>query len=165
MPIYEFYCPDCHVIFNFFTRRVNTEKRPDCPKCGRADLERKASSFAISTGRSDSPDDPLSGVDEAKLERAMAAMAGEAEGMDSEDPRQAARMMRTLCEAAGMPVGAGMEEAIRRMEAGEDPDAIEEQLGPLLDDEDPFGGETGSSRLKSMRKKLPPSVDGTLHEL
>ena len=110
-------------------------------------------------------DDPLSGVDEAKFEQAIAAMAADAEGADTEDPRQAARMMRKLAEATGMPVGAGMEEAIRRMEAGEDPDAIEEQLGPLLDDEDPFGGETGSSRLKSLRRKLPPSVDGTLYEL
>jgi putative FmdB family regulatory protein len=165
MPIYEFYCPDCHTIFNFFARRVNTAKRPDCPKCGRSDLERKASAFAISTGRSEAVDDPLSGGDEARFEQAMAAMASEAEGLDTEDPRQAARMMRKLCEATGMPVGAGMEEAIRRMEAGEDPDAIEERLGPLLDDEDPFGGETGSARLKSLRKKLPPSVDTTLHEL
>ncbi len=165
MPIYEFYCSDCHTIFNFLARRVNTAKRPDCPKCGRTDLERKASAFAISTGRSETQGNLPAGVDEAKFEQAMAAMASEAEGMEAEDPRQAARMMRKLCEATGLPVGAGMEEAMRRMEAGENPDAIEERLGPLLDDEDPFGGETGSTRLKSLRKKLPPSVDGTLHEL
>jgi len=165
MPIYEFYCPACHMIFNFFTRRVNTGKQPDCPKCGRADLERRASAFAISTGRSQSPDDQFPDMDEAKLEQAMAAMASEAEGMDGEDPRQAALMMRKLCEATGMPVGPGMDEAIRRMEAGEDPDAIEEQLGPMLDEEDPLTGEAGGSRLKSLRKKLPPSVDGKLYEL
>jgi putative FmdB family regulatory protein len=165
MPIYEFYCPDCHRIFNFFSRRVNTGKRPDCPRCGRAGLERRASSFAISTGRTETPDDPLAGMDEAKVEQALAAMASEAGGLDDEDPRQAARMMRTLCEATGIPVGPGMEEAIRRMEAGEDPDSIEEKLGPLLEEEDPFGDETGGSRLKSLRKKLPPAVDNTLHEL
>jgi putative FmdB family regulatory protein len=165
MPIYEFYCSDCHVIFNFFTRRVNTEKQPDCPKCGRANLERRASAFAISTGRSETPDDPLAGVDEAKVEQALAAMASDAEGVDGEDPRQAARMMRSLCETTGLPVGRGMEEMIRRMEAGEDPDVIEEQLGPVLDEEDPLSGESGGSRLKSLRKKLPPSVDSTLYEL
>ncbi|XCN71926.1 MAG: FmdB family zinc ribbon protein [Candidatus Electrothrix aestuarii] len=35
MPIYEFYCQDCNTIFNFFSSRINTEKRPDCPKCGK----------------------------------------------------------------------------------------------------------------------------------
>lgn len=166
MPIYEFYCPDCHRIFSFLTRRVNTEKLPDCPKCARAGLERKASAFAISTGRSEPEgDDPFVGMDEAKLERAMAALAAEAERMDENDPRQAAGMMRKLAEATGMPVGPGMEEAIRRMEAGEDPDAIEEQLGSMLDEEDFLSGEGGASRLKRLRRKLPPSVDSTLYEL
>ena len=48
MPIYEFYCKDCHTIFNFFSRTVNTEKQPACPKCARPELERKMSVFAIS---------------------------------------------------------------------------------------------------------------------
>ena len=34
MPIYEFYCPDCNTIFNFFCRRIVTDKKPACPKCG-----------------------------------------------------------------------------------------------------------------------------------
>ncbi|MCK4728291.1 MAG: zinc ribbon domain-containing protein, partial [Desulfobacterales bacterium] len=33
MPIYEFYCEDCNTIFNFFSRSVNTTKRPPCPRC------------------------------------------------------------------------------------------------------------------------------------
>ena len=40
MPIYEFYCPDCNTLFNFFSSRINTEKKPDCPKCGRKELDR-----------------------------------------------------------------------------------------------------------------------------
>jgi hypothetical protein len=54
-----------------------------------------------------------------------------------------ARMMRKLFDTTGLPLGPNMEEAIRRMEAGEDPDKIEEELGDLLDQEDPFGGEPG----------------------
>ena len=46
MPIYEFYCPDCHTIFNFFSARIETEKRPDCPRCGRSKLERRMSVFS-----------------------------------------------------------------------------------------------------------------------
>ncbi|MDF1554778.1 MAG: zinc ribbon domain-containing protein [Deferrisomatales bacterium] len=167
MPVYEFYCGDCHVVFNFLARRVNTEKRPDCPRCGRQELERQISLFAISKGRkeSDGGDDEFPDLDEAKLEQAMGALASEAEGMDEEDPRQVARMMRKLYDATGMDLGDGMAEAIRRMEAGEDPDTIEEEMGDLLEGEDPFSG--GSSRkLKGLRRRLlPPQVDDTLHEL
>ncbi len=50
MPVYEFYCADCHTVYNFFSQSVNTAKRPTCPKCGRPELERRASLFAISKG-------------------------------------------------------------------------------------------------------------------
>jgi len=95
----------------------------------------------------------------------MESLAGEVEGMNEEDPRQAAQLMRKLYDATGLNLGAGMEEAISRMEAGEDPDQIEEELGDLLENEDPFAaGKKGSLRNFS-RKLLPPSVDDTLYEM
>jgi putative FmdB family regulatory protein len=36
MPIYEFYCPDCHTVFSFFSSRIDTAVRPACPQCGKA---------------------------------------------------------------------------------------------------------------------------------
>ena len=45
-----------------------------------------------------------------------------------------AKMMRKLSDATGMKFGESMEEAMRRMEAGEDPDKIEDEMGDLLDD-------------------------------
>lgn len=167
MPVYEFYCSDCHVVFNFLSRRVNTEKRPDCPRCNRPGLERQVSLFAISKGRTESEgaDDEFPDLDEAKLEQAMGALAAEAEGMDEEDPRQVARMMRKLYDATGMDLGDGMEEAIRRMEGGEDPDKIEEEMGDVLEGDDPFAG-GGRKKLKGLRRRLlPPAVDDTLYEL
>ena len=53
MPIYEFYCADCHAVFNFLARKPDTKKRPKCPRCGRPKLDRKVSRFAISKGRSE----------------------------------------------------------------------------------------------------------------
>jgi hypothetical protein len=158
------------MIFNFLSRRVNTAKQPDCPKCSRQGLERQVSLFAISKGRKESEDGDLPDIDETRMEQAMEALATEAEGMDEEDPRQAARMMRKLYGAMGMDLGPGMEEAIRRMEAGEDPDAVEEDLGDLLESEDPFSGEGGGKGLKpglkGLRKRyLRPRVDETLYEL
>ena len=63
-----------------------------------------------------------------------------------------------------MPLGPAMEEAVRRMERGEDPDRVEADLGEALDDEDPLSG--GGGALGKLRRRLrPPRVDSTLHEL
>ena len=164
MPIYEFYCLDCHTVFNFFSRRVNTEKRPACPKCGRPELERKLSSFAISKGQKEDTGD-LPDLDDSKMEQALASMAGEMENVDEDDPRAAARMMRRLFDASGLRMGSGMEEAIRRMEAGEDPDQIEAEMGDVLENEDPLSPERKTT-LKGLRQRLlPPTVDDQLYEL
>lgn len=162
MPIYEFYCAGCHTVFNFLSRSVNTEKRPDCPRCGKQGLDRRISLFAISKGRKEEDADLPGDLDEEKMAQAMEAMAGELDGVDEEDPKQAARLMRKLYEATGMKLGGGMEEAIRRMEAGEDPDKVEEEMGDLLEGEDPFS----QGGVKALKKKfLPPTHDDTLYEL
>lgn len=167
MPIYEFYCADCHTIYNFFARRVDTETRPACPNpaCSRDALDRQVSLFSVSKNRPESEDDALGDLDENQMERAMAAIAGEVENINEDDPRQVAGMMRKIYEATGLRIGAGMEEAIRRMEAGEDPDKIEEEMGDALEDEDPFAAKTGR-RLRDLRRRyLPPKVDPKLYDL
>ncbi len=170
MPIYEFYCSHCHTVFNFFARRPDTTKQPACPKCQRPKLQRKLSRFAISKGRvepGEGEDDLPPGMDEAAMEAAMSELAQEAEGINEDDPRQMARMMRKLFEKTGMQAGEGMEEAMRRLEAGEDPDKLDEEMGDLLDgDESPFG-EAGRGRtLGNLAQKLrPPAVDETLYDL
>lgn len=168
MPIYEFYCDRCHTVFNFYAARVNTDKRPDCPKCGKPQIERRVSLFAVSKGRKEEEggDDPLAGMDESKFEKAMEAMAGDLEGVDENDPKQAARLMRRLFDATGMKLGSGMEEAIRRMEAGEDPDQVEQEMGDVFEQEDPFAQKPKKQVLDDLRRRfLPPKVDETLYEL
>lgn len=165
MPVYEFYCSDCHRIFHFLSRTVNTGKRPDCPRCGRSGLERQVSLFAVSMGRREKDGPPLPDLDEARMERAMMALAGEAEGMDGKDPRHAARLMRKLYDSTGLSLGPGTEEMIRRMESGEDPDRIEEEMGDVLEEEDPFLRRTGKG-IKGLGRRLrPPEVDDDLYEL
>lgn len=162
MPIYEFYCADCHTIFNFFSYRINIEKRPQCPKCERGPLDKVISSFAVLRGAQEEDDMRLPDLDEAKMEKAMSMMEQEAQGMNEEDPRQAAQLMRNICKTAGMELGSGMEEALRRMEAGEDPDTIEKEMGDLLNGEDLF-----KKSLKGSQKvsKNPPSRDEKLYYL
>ncbi len=178
MPIYEFYCADCHIIYNLWAKSPHTTKRPKCPRCGRPKLDRKISRFAIGRKRSESEssegdEPPMPDFDEAKMERVMEEMAREADGINEDDPRQMARPMRKLYEGTGLPMGKGMEEAIRRMEAGEDPDKIEEEMGDVLEEEDALFGEGGGELeqprprpLRALAHKLkPPSIDDTLYEL
>ena len=89
---------------------------------------------------------PIPDFDESKMEKAMNLLASEAEHMDEEDPRQAANLMRKLTDMTGLNLGPGMEEALHRMEAGEDPEAIEAEMGDLLEGEDPFSFQAKSAR-------------------
>ncbi len=162
MPVYEFYCSDCHTIFNFLSPRVAPDKRPSCPRCGKPELERQVSRFSVSHGQREGSPDEMPGIDDERMERAMETLAGQMGGIDENDPRQMAGFMRKLSEAAGMDLGSAMEEAIRRLEAGEDPDRIEEEMGGLM------GGDTlfGAAKGKGCRKRAqPPAVDDTLYRL
>ncbi len=162
MPIYEFYCEKCNTVFSFFSRSVNTTKNPDCPKCRRP-LKRRMSIFAkVSRGKEEPAGDGMPPLDEAKMEKAMAMLAGEAEKISEDDPRQAAQLMRKLTDATGLSLGAGMEEALHRLEKGEDPDRIEAEMGDLLEGEDPFVMEGGG---KKGARKPKPRVDETLYDL
>jgi hypothetical protein len=64
------------------------------------------------------------------------------EHMDENNPRHMARMMRKMKDL--MPAGSvpkDLETAIKRLEAGEDPEKIEAEMGDLLGDL--MGGDQG----------------------
>ena len=178
MPIYEFYCRHCHRVMSFLSRAINTDKTPACPHCGQSDLARRVSAFAISKGRKEEskPEAPPGpDIDEGRLEQAMASLASDLDSLDENDPKQGAHLMRRLFSATGMPVAGGMEEALKRMEAGEDPEKIEEEMGDVLE-QDPFGGllggeggeadpDSGKKRLGRLRRMLPPTHDSELYEM
>jgi putative FmdB family regulatory protein len=160
MPIYEFYCEPCNTIFNFFARSINTTAVPDCPRCS-TPLKRRMSMFAC-IGRAGENDEAADmPFDETRLTAAMGKLAAEAEGINEEDPRQAANLMRTFTEMTGVKLGDGMQEAMRRMEAGEDPDSIEADMGDVLEHEDPFA----PVRSSAQQRRTHPRRDETLYEL
>jgi len=118
---------------------------------------------AITGGKREEPaSDPFGGLDESKMEKAMMQFAAEAEKMNEDDPRAAAKLMRTLSETTGMKLGEGFQEALKRMEAGEDPDMIDEEMGDILSSEDPFGEKQGGGKRSVLRK---PLKDETLYDL
>ena len=175
MPMYEFFCPDCNTIYTFLSRTVNTDKKPACPQCKRPDLDRMISRFAV-TGKAKEPsagEGPEGGgampdlpIDEARMEKAMETLASQAEGIDEENPRQAADLMRKFSELTGLKLGDKMEDALSRIEAGEDPEALEKEMEGL-DESDLFkldGIGEGATKSKAVKKRAPMR-DETLYEM
>lgn len=161
MPVYEFLCVDCNKIYSFHSFKVATEKIPECPKCKNADLRRVPSSFGVATAPKTSTgggDDAGAGLDDPRMEQEMMRFASELEGMDENDPRAMAAAVRKMTEIAGEPVTPAMEEMIRRLEAGEDPEKVEEELGDALEEE--MGDEGGGGF-----SGAPPTRDSGLYPM
>jgi len=110
--------------------------------------------------------DPFENIDESKMERLMEEMAPHLDENGPEDPRQMAHLMKKMFEMTGAEPNDAMIEAMRRMEAGEDPDKIDEEMGDALDAEgDPFVKSSDKS-LKRLRRMLEaPNVDPELYEI
>jgi putative FmdB family regulatory protein len=161
MPVYEFLCASCNKIFSFHSFKVATEKVPTCPKCSNADLRRVPSSFGVATASKASAGqgaDAGAGLDDPRMEQEMMRFASELEGMDENDPRAMAAAVRKMTEIAGEPVTPAMEEMIRRLEAGEDPEKVEEELGDALEEE--MGDEGGGGF-----SGAPPTRDSGLYPM
>jgi putative FmdB family regulatory protein len=160
MPIYEFLCTTCNRIYSFHSFKITTEKVPKCPKCGDADLRKVPSSFGVaaSAKASVSDGDTVSGFDDPRMEREMMRFASELENMDENDPRAMAAAVRKMTEIAGEPVTPAMEEMIRRLEAGEDPEKVEEELADAIEEE---MGDEGAGGFSG----APPTRDSGLYPM
>jgi len=114
MPIYEYLCGRCNTIFQFLVRHPSSETAPVCPECKKGDrMERVMSTFSVKSGSSsieDMADDP--------------SMAG----LDTEDPKAMASAIRRMADEMGEDLGPEVNEALSRLEAGEDPEKIERDL-------------------------------------
>lgn len=139
MPIYEFYCHRCHMIMSFYARKQGITKSPTCPHCGDKNLTRVVSTFiTLRADRQKHSEDINFPLNEAKMEKAIESLAQEAETIDEDNPQEAARIIKKFTQTAGLELGKGMQTALQRMEAGEEPEKIEEEMGNILEEEDPF---------------------------
>lgn len=134
MPIYEYYCPDNHTVYQFFAKTLAQGKTiPKCPVNPRFRMEKMLSSFAVTSGAKTeaSPANNVSGGNpsDPKEEAMMQAMDREFSSIDENDPKAMGRMMRRMAELSGEKIDGQMEEVVRKLEEGTDPDELEDALG------------------------------------
>ena len=78
---------------------------------------------------------PMPDFDDPRVMRAMSEMERDIENLDENNPKHMAHMMRKMKDL--MPPGTmpkEMDVAIKRLEAGEDPEKIEADMGDVLGD-------------------------------
>lgn len=170
MPIYEFYCERNHTVYQFYAKTLAQGRlTPKCPADPRWPLKRAVSQFAF-TGRAVEPKadaDLAAGsgdpAEEARMEAAMGAMEKEFDSIDENDPKAMARMMRRMSELTGEKIDGEMEEVVRKLEEGVDPETLEDRLGAGPgegedgDGGDPFGmgggGPGGAPKTEKEKKE------------
>lgn len=140
MPIYEFACPKCRKIFSFLSKRMTPDRLPVCPKCGHKKLSKQISRFAMSRKLSEpgtqsdgDGGEPLPDFDDPRVERAMMEMERDMANLDENNPKHMAHLMKKMKDL--MPAGSipkDFDVAIKRLEAGEDPEKIEADMGDVL---------------------------------
>ena len=151
MPIYEYYCPENHTIYQFYAKTVaQGQSTPRCPDNPKFRLRKVVSAFAITGRREEAPEkktgEDASSAKDARMDAAMGEMEREFSALDESDPKAMARMMRRMSELTGEKIDGQFEEVVRKLEEGADPDSLEEQLGPEAgaeDSGDPYGGGMG----------------------
>jgi putative FmdB family regulatory protein len=119
MPIYEYGCYDCRKRVNLFFRsfaEVET-KQAVCPRCGGTNIKRLVSKVAFVRS------------EESRLE--SLADPTNLAGLDENDPKSMARWMRKMSQEMGEDMGEEFNEVVDRLEAGEDPESIENSMPEL----------------------------------
>jgi len=118
-----------------------TSSRSDAPTEGSADA-------------SQDPARPGPNLDDPRVEAKMMQLMSRMETMDENDGRSMGRMMRELAAVTGEGADdPAMQEAIRRLESGEDPEKVEEIVSDAYG-EDSLGGSDASMGAPSMDTSL-----------
>ena len=183
MPIYEYYCPDNNRIYQFFAKTLaQGDTVPNCPDDPAFRMVKMVSGFAIggatkksaggeggaagdASGSDGEPGATPGGadVDDPRMEAAFSQLEREMESIDENDPRAMGRMMRRMSELTGEKLDGEMEEMVRKLEEGTDPEKLEEQFGDLGEggagDDDPMGGMGGFGGSRGAPSRDPHLYD------
>jgi putative FmdB family regulatory protein len=118
MPFYEYRCAHCNKrVSIFMTFAEYGTRQPVCPLCGNQQLSRLISKVRVAKS------------EESRMESLADPSAWG--GMDENDPKSMARVMRRMGNEMGEEMGPEFNEAVDRLEAGENPEDIEQSIPGL----------------------------------
>lgn len=161
MPIYEYYCPDNHTVYQFFAKTLaQGHTIPKCPDNPKFRMQKAVSAFAVTSGGKTDAGEPVAdaaatgdAAEDARMEAAMGAMEREFSSVDENDPKAMGRMMRRMAEMTGEKIDGEMEEVVRKLEEGADPESFDEQLGDDMPGEDGTGmSEAGQATQRTEKR-------------
>ena len=176
MPIYEFYSTDSHKIYSFFSRKVrNSKEIPLCPDGEELKMEKLISGFSITGKTSETVEkkeiddsDPLSGLEPGKADLLMKEMEKSIDGIDdaNPDPKQMGSLIRKMSEMTGERIDDQMEEVVRKLEEGKDPNDIEQEMEGLMDESNESFEENSACNETTRKSKHSriPLRDSILYE-
>ena len=165
MPIYEFHSPDTGKIYSFYAPSFTfSELLPKCPDGKKNKMQKLVSGFSITGKQNDQPktepinndpDDPFAGMDENQASQMMQELEHSISGMDEDnpDPKQMGSLMRRMCELSGEKMDEPMEEVVRKLEEGMNPEDLEARIGEFMG-EDGDAGATVEGEEESAQSKL-----------
>jgi len=119
MPIYEYRCLHCGRRVSLFMRSfaATADAQARCPSCQSEKLRRLVSRIAVLAS------------EESRIENL--ADPGSLGDVDENDPRSVARWMRRMGQETGEELGPEFDEVVDRLEAGQCPEDIENDLPDL----------------------------------
>ncbi|MBI3159796.1 MAG: zinc ribbon domain-containing protein [Chloroflexi bacterium] len=128
MPTYPYICRTCRKRFSRFLTYADYEKaKVTCAHCGSPDVQRRIGRVRFARSE-DSRLDSLGDL-------------GDLEGLE-DDPRAMAKAFRRMSSELGEDAGPEFNEVINRLESGQSPEEIEQEL-PDLGGDGGFGDDFG----------------------
>ena len=183
MPIYEFHSPDSGKIYSFYAPSSKySDAIPICPDGKNNKMVKLLSGFSITGKKEELPDlasesdsdDPFAGMEPCHANQMMKELEHSIAGIDEDnpDPKQMGSLMRKMCDFSGEGMDEPMEEVVRKLEEGMNPEELEERMGELMGDEDsgehakPSDNSEESTQTKLKRLLMKkPRRDPTLYEI
>ena len=177
MPIYEFYSPDLQKIYSFFSHKVrSSDEVPTCPDGEQVSMQRLISGFSI-TGKqpseiqespqTDNSDaDPFADLEPSKAKHLMQEMEKSISSIDDDnpDPKQMGNLMRKMCEMSGERIDDRMEEVVRKLEEGKDPNEIENDMEEYLSGDSIDANEENEESARKLLNQKKMTRDEELYQ-
>lgn len=155
MPIYEYFCRDCNVIFNFMSVKIAPAAAPICPRCDSQSMKKYLSSFSTSSAESAGELE----VTEKRVESAFNNLLNRAEKLTDSDADEVSGLMHSFTKECGVEYTEKMTKVIGDISQGDEQIINKEDADYLLE------SSSNDEMLGKLTKEADPEVDPRIYQL